>query len=1254
MNTRYIIYFCTALLCLFLPIKAHSFSVPIRVEDTEGIERILQPVTVGVPVPRGKFFLDSKTSQPPFKVTKGKGGESVTAQFKVLSFYEDKSIRWVLVDFLASVGAKKKGDYWLSDGGKGNIEHGVLKVEDDDGDLSIDTGVIRLGIVSGGFNILDTLSVIDDKSGEETEFISSSDDAGIVLTGPSGKQFFSSFGETSEFRVEERGPVRVVVLVRGSLCSEDKEIFKEGNARYTCRITVYRMKPIVKLSVTLENLGKYGFRHEDSQSEAYTFKSLVLNIPLNFSASEKSVITEEYSGKFGDDKPFSLFQYHQLKDKHDELKNFFYSVSKGSEEEMKGFRDPGWVDVGGNQFGVTAYVKNYWQNFPKETAFSGNTLSLGLWPWGCRWPPTLADELRESTRKTRTKAGEVKLEADEAISQDEEDQAEAEENYDKKGDKLRGIRDRRSTYRFRGGLRKTYEVTLRFYKGEQDKNYAKDWAHARLKPLVARCDGEWYRRSGALGFFSEAGWKTDDVRLREIMKRYEKLQRCKVHLKDAESQRGGEVKPSTIYTEREQRGEGASWYGWMDFGDMAWGGNNWEGGYCSLHYDWTYGMLLQFLRSGDVAFFTLADEMARHRMDIDQYYSPSGSPWLSGFQWNEFGKHDRLDDDPWEPLPSHTWIQGMVLYHMITGNAQALETAKQAGAATKYYWTHTFDEKSEPGDEEVRIQGWSIENLLSLYDLTGKKEYLKLAHNIYKYRFRPFLKKGGYTGSPRYVNIYWLLLASEPLAKLYERIKDPDLLDDILKISNFLTFKAYHGGTFDKDNLYAQLYLPYHYNVKTNIPYDPYPPYNFLAANLIAYSYLKTGNPIFLGFSRRVFRDAVNYWQEGIEPNFPNKLSPLAYAAVHFPGSRTKVHGFISRYPLVYLYMEQHLKTDSVIPASVTDLELSSYSPGEVVLDWTSPQDNSIDDPVSGYDIRYARKPILTEFDWLSAKRVKEKKAPAKPGSVETLTVSGLTPGRSYYFAIKSMDDENNYSKISNIPFVVPSGFFYRYSKRDGAGGYIDTYNIYDGTAIIENGDAQIRTLGKVLGVGKDAKKERKALMYFQLDSKELGKIKRAAIKMYCRVRTLPPPEIVVREAPPDYFITEDRSENLEPVKNAVSHKVKKGSVKNLFRSIVSLSGLTKSFPKSLAAKNKNTAKNKFTHKKGRKLGKVLDSVTPWVRKRWYSWDVTDIVKAWAKDGKKRYFLFENASNEGQAAFVSSENTNTATRPVLEIVAGEK
>ena len=69
---------------------------------------------------------------------------------------------------------------------------------------------------------------------------------------------------------------------------------------------------------------------------------------------------------------------------------------------------------------------------------------------------------------------------------------------------------------------------------------------------------------------------------------------------------------------------------------------------------------------------------------------------------------------------------------------------------------------------------------------------------------------------------------------------------------------------------------------------------------------------------------------------------PITYAAAHFPGSRSKIHGWINRYPQIYLYMEANPKKDAIPPSPIGDLEVTvGPTPTSAILDWTAPWDNA-------------------------------------------------------------------------------------------------------------------------------------------------------------------------------------------------------------------------------------------------------------------------------------------------------------------------
>lgn len=85
-----------------------------------------------------------------------------------------------------------------------------------------------------------------------------------------------------------------------------------------------------------------------------------------------------------------------------------------------------------------------------------------------------------------------------------------------------------------------------------------------------------------------------------------------------------------------------------------------------------------------------------------------------------------------------------------------------------------------------------------------------------------------------------------------------------------------------------------------------------------------------------------------------------------------------------------------------------------VDLRWTAVGDDSLTGQATDYDIRYATFPI-TAANFLSATRWSGVKLPALPGTIENLTVAGLSASTQYWFAVKTLDEAGNVSAISNV-----------------------------------------------------------------------------------------------------------------------------------------------------------------------------------------------------------------------------------------------
>jgi subtilisin family serine protease len=101
-------------------------------------------------------------------------------------------------------------------------------------------------------------------------------------------------------------------------------------------------------------------------------------------------------------------------------------------------------------------------------------------------------------------------------------------------------------------------------------------------------------------------------------------------------------------------------------------------------------------------------------------------------------------------------------------------------------------------------------------------------------------------------------------------------------------------------------------------------------------------------------------------------------------------------------------------PMPIVDLVIVDVSPETIDLNFTAPflLENSSD--VSQYEIRYSEYEI-NQSNWNLATKFNGYIEPGHSGSSQNLQISGLKPETKYWFAVKSFDQNNFVSQISNV-----------------------------------------------------------------------------------------------------------------------------------------------------------------------------------------------------------------------------------------------
>ncbi len=113
---------------------------------------------------------------------------------------------------------------------------------------------------------------------------------------------------------------------------------------------------------------------------------------------------------------------------------------------------------------------------------------------------------------------------------------------------------------------------------------------------------------------------------------------------------------------------------------------------------------------------------------------------------------------------------------------------------------------------------------------------------------------------------------------------------------------------------------------------------------------------------------------------------------------------------------------DATPPAAIADLAAApTATAGEILLTWTAPgDDGSAGGPVASYDVRYSESPI-DDANFASATQAPWSGAIVNPALEQTLTVTGLTSGTLYHFAVKARDNRGLLAPLSNVPSATPN-----------------------------------------------------------------------------------------------------------------------------------------------------------------------------------------------------------------------------------------
>ena len=202
-----------------------------------GAARVGTPVTGGIPFARAAVH-DAERLE-----LIDDAGERVPVQTEVLARWDDQSIKWLLLDFFTDLEANATRPFRIrqAEGRTGATPPCVAWRQDGDG-VYVDTGCLRARI---GPRFLDQVAVRRE-DGTWLDAAAGPGEMWLTVNGENEGRYSASLDEDAEVAIEQAGPNRLCVRVKGWHVAQDGRRY----GAFVLRVHAYAGKPYLRVCHT--------------------------------------------------------------------------------------------------------------------------------------------------------------------------------------------------------------------------------------------------------------------------------------------------------------------------------------------------------------------------------------------------------------------------------------------------------------------------------------------------------------------------------------------------------------------------------------------------------------------------------------------------------------------------------------------------------------------------------------------------------------------------------------------------------------------------------------------------------------------------------------------------------------------------------------------------------------------------------------------------------------------------------------------
>jgi hypothetical protein len=355
-----------------------GFSLPLLLEERSGTARLKEPVTVGIPLPRGLVF------EPAALALVDQKHDARPLQVQVLARWFDGSMKWALLDFQASVEAHERAIYTLQ-----HMLEPVAEAQSQGLTMQRLAEAVVVDTGQGRFFLSTQVCKPFDRVVVQGTDVLEAGGSRLVLTDATGQEYEAHIHSLA---VETAGPLRITLKIQGEFRIASYAIL----ARFVARLSFYAGSSLVELQMMLHN--PRAARHPGGlwdlgDKGSIYFKDLSLHLPLRTSQDLRVTWTaqpsqpmqaqtcahlEVYQDSSGGENWRSINHVNRFGQVMHAFKG--YRVLADGGVLQAGERAMPVLTIQDGETGIAATIDKFWQNFPKALEVHHHQLILRLFP----------------------------------------------------------------------------------------------------------------------------------------------------------------------------------------------------------------------------------------------------------------------------------------------------------------------------------------------------------------------------------------------------------------------------------------------------------------------------------------------------------------------------------------------------------------------------------------------------------------------------------------------------------------------------------------------------------------------------------------------------------------------------------------------------------------------------------------------------------------------------------------------------------